>query len=101
MSGNHLVDPGDMPSVLDIQYAYPSANNNFARQPDYSHTPIDAERVEIETHFKDASGAACGTYLVKFVKLQSVNDAPRYRVNNTDIADLLRLISLCAVYTEE
>jgi len=60
---------------------------------DISRDPKDPE---IDTDFTNRSGSACGARRVKFKTGVDIGSLPRYFVDNSDLADLLRLISSCA-----
>jgi hypothetical protein len=49
----------------------------------------------IETHFKSASGVDCGVHRIRFALVQS-DQLLAFRVDNSDLKDLVALITSCA-----
>ncbi len=56
-------------------------------QEDYNYPRI--EDLELDTFFKDGSGKDCGQRRIQF-------RSPDFAIDNSDIAELLRVISHCA-----
>jgi len=50
---------------------------------------------EVDTYFRDGLGNHCGSYTVKFTRVQT-DYLPKYVVDNLDLEGLLRVISSCA-----
>jgi hypothetical protein len=64
----------------------------------YGNVALDTGDLQFETHFKNSSGADCGTSVVSFVKVPTPV-APGYLgylVDSSKLDDLLRLIGHCA-----
>jgi len=60
------------------------------------HVPVSPE---INTVFKNSEGNDCGKYQVKFLTTQDQFEL--YRVDNTDLTDLLRIIASCATTMDQ
>jgi hypothetical protein len=62
---------------------------------------MEAPHFDLDTQFTDRSGRNCGRHNVKFVKTPTAVGPGdlMYLVDNSDIGDLLSLISACATQT--
>jgi hypothetical protein len=73
-------------------------SNSYASSGRSDAAMKESVRPEIETAFESGVGNICGTFQVRFLKIQT--GAPpsylTYLVDNSDLVDLFRLISSCA-----
>ena len=77
---------------------YESTDETLTERPDRSVTLPDPAPTDIETIFTSRSGAYCGKFVIQFVqmRLPKVVIGMGYAVDNSNLADLLRIISTCA-----
>lgn len=63
----------------------------------YDDTPLKSDSVTLGTRFTTAGGADCGRYTIDFQKLKQPTGGVVYRLNNSDLDGLLRIINTCYV----
>jgi hypothetical protein len=63
----------------------------------YGKAPLSAEAVTLNTKFTTARGRECGSYAVEFQKIKEPPGLVSYRINNSNLEGLLRLVNACFV----
>jgi hypothetical protein len=81
---------------FEIQGPWSEPEETLEQPVGYQNPPLAAGKFSLNTQFTDSAGKDCGRYKVDFVTVRDPRILDDYRIDNTDIEDLLRSIGRCA-----
>jgi hypothetical protein len=96
-NGRHV--QGAVAYRFDIAGQWSEPEETLEQKRDPGNAPLKMINPELDVFFNTSSGRACGRHRVRFLGVKTGTGAPfpgSYVVDNSDLGDLLRLISSCA-----
>jgi len=81
---------------FDIKGTWSEPGETLEEKIEGESAPLESVHPEIETLFRNGSGRDCGRQRVKFLDTRSMTEPLRYRIDNSDLGELLRSIAACA-----